>query len=111
MLKTVKDYESPIFQLRNKLLDIHRNNQDFILGKLLTLADATFADLEQRKAFKDLIKQAMYGNRLDYEMREIVIQFADAFLPNDPACKKENRDGFEGIGVPSRSTANIFINN
>lgn len=28
-----------------------------IVGKLLTLADASFSDKEQRKAFKDLLKQ------------------------------------------------------
>lgn len=31
----------------------------WLMGKLLTLADAAFADAEQRKAFKDLIKQTL----------------------------------------------------
>ena len=32
-----------------------------LVGKLLTIADASFTDVEQRKAFKDLLKQAAWN--------------------------------------------------
>ena len=37
-----------------------------LLGKILTIVDASFSDPEQKKAVKDLIKEVFYsGNHLD----------------------------------------------
>lgn len=47
-----------------------------LTGKLLTLADASFNDIEQRNAFKDLIKQttwnwySSHGDTLGFAFRE-----------------------------------------
>lgn len=38
-----------------------------LVGKVLTLCDAVFTDAEQRKAFKDMIKQTLYGFNRDQE--------------------------------------------
>lgn len=35
-------------------------NVDYLVGKMLTLVDATFTDKEQREAYKSLTKTAIY---------------------------------------------------
>jgi hypothetical protein len=40
-----------------ELYGVNWNEFDNLVGRLLTLADATFTDTTQRKAFKDLIRQ------------------------------------------------------
>lgn len=40
-----------------------------LVGKLLTLVDATFTDKEQRKAFKDMVNTTVYGFNRDNEER------------------------------------------
>lgn len=56
------------------ILDSH----DFssILGKLLTYVDATYIDVEQRKAHKDLIKQTLWDWERD--LRERAVQAVDS---------------------------------
>lgn len=42
-----------------------------LVGRLLTLVDATFTDLEQRKAFKDMVSQTVYRWNSDNEDRVV----------------------------------------
>lgn len=42
-----------------------------LVGRLLTLVDATFTDLEQRKAFKDMVSQTVYRWNSDNEARVV----------------------------------------
>jgi hypothetical protein len=37
--------------------DIYSGQTSFLLGKVLTIVDASFSDKEQRKAVKDLVRQ------------------------------------------------------
>lgn len=50
-----------------------------LVGKLLTLCDATFTDKEQRKAFKDMVSQTVYGfNRTQEErVKQTYLSFAN----------------------------------
>ena len=47
------------FNLRALLIRDLQYNHNQLTGKLLTLVDASFADPEQRKAFKDIVKQTV----------------------------------------------------
>ena len=51
-----------------------------LVGKLLTYVDATFTDVEQRKAHKDIVNQIVY-DWYSYHMRnaEKTIKFAKTF--------------------------------
>jgi hypothetical protein len=49
--KRVSDDHAPI---------IHTTGVNHLVGKLLTLADAAFNDREQRRAFKDLIRETTW---------------------------------------------------
>jgi len=40
-----------------------------LVGKILTIVDAMFTDAVQRKAFKDLMQQELYGFQRDQEER------------------------------------------
>lgn len=48
-----------------------------LVGKLLTIADAMFVDPEQRKAFKSLLQQTVYGYANDKET-EVVQTYQSA---------------------------------
>lgn len=48
-----------------------------LVGKLLTYVDATFTDLEQRKAHKDIVKDIVYSFCQDVRTRGI--QTVDAY--------------------------------
>lgn len=47
---------------KNELLHIEcvKSELNWLAGKILTICDATFSDLVQRKANKDLVKQAFW---------------------------------------------------
>lgn len=61
--RQVSDMLSPV---------IHIENMNTLTGKVLTIADASFQDPEQRKAAKDLLTKAMwewYHNTKEYSGR------------------------------------------
>ena len=45
---------------RDQAFEIWDTQTRYLLGKVLTVVDASFPDREQRKAVKDLIKQQFY---------------------------------------------------
>lgn len=53
-----------------------------LVGKLLTYVDATYADPEQRKAHKDIVKELVYG--YCQELRTRGIQTVDAYANGRP---------------------------
>ncbi len=66
----------PILRLRNLIVDLWREDKDYFLGRTLTIIDASIQDREQRKAIKDLIKNAFYElNYREDKFREILWQF------------------------------------
>ena len=48
----------------------------FLKGEVLTIADATFSDKEQRKAFKDLIR-----GRFTYRLQHLAVLCEDGSVP------------------------------
>jgi hypothetical protein len=61
-------------KLRYKVGDIYCHEKERILGKILTIVDASFADGGQRKAMKDIVKQsfwedATYAETIDNEFK------------------------------------------
>lgn len=46
-------------------------DENRLVGKLLTYIDATYTDVEQRKAHKDLVKDLVYGYFSDLRTRAV----------------------------------------
>jgi hypothetical protein len=63
---------------------------DNLVGQLLTLADATFTDLNQRKAFKDIVKKTVWGWNMQNENR---VDEVFKFLLNKKSCKNGCGEG------------------
>lgn len=58
------------------------NDESRLVGKLLTYIDATYADPEQRKAHKDIVKELVYN--YCQELRTRGIQTVDAYANGQP---------------------------
>ena|SRR4028118_433642 len=52
-------YEAEI--KRSEAYQIFETQLNFLMGKVLTVVDASYSDREQRKAVKDLMKQQFYA--------------------------------------------------
>ncbi len=50
----------------------------WMTGKILTLADASFSDAEQRKAFKDLVKQAFDEHFREHARSNLICLYNEA---------------------------------
>jgi len=76
---------SPIFLLRNWILDTHRSFTRSFLGEVLTILDASIQDKEQRKGLKDLVQGAFYNNFQkrypDKEFRYILADWFEKYCP------------------------------
>lgn len=75
--------------------------QNFRLGQVLTIIDASIVDKEQRKAIKDLIKNAF--NEREYyadEIAEVLIQFHSVTRLN---LFKDSDERRQFLGKPRQS--------
>jgi hypothetical protein len=67
MIATQDGLQSDLWELKgyfgNELSEKEKN----LIGKVLTIVDASFTDQEQRKAVKDLVKNAFYGDSTQSE--------------------------------------------
>ena len=63
---------SKLWEVYSEAHRMLNDSHSCLLGRILTLADATFADPVQRKAFKDLVKQE-FSDMWNHEVREIII--------------------------------------
>ena len=101
---------SPVFLLRNWILDTHRDFTRSFLGKVLTILDACVQDKEQRKGIKDLVQDSFYDSFQkrypDRELRYILADWFEKFCPEMLPKTKEEQDAFEGVDTspdkPSR---------
>lgn len=75
---------SPVYKLMEHILS-HRNNlQKLWLGRVLTIVDASIQDPEQRKAVKDLVKNAFYESEgWSGTTQRALVDFADKYLPDN----------------------------
>lgn len=88
---------SPLFQLRNYILDFWRSDKKNFLGKTLTIIDASISDPGQRKGIKDLIHNAFYSSDyLEDETRNILLEFAKKFCKDQAPETKEDENSFKG---------------
>lgn len=55
MSQTISTLTGPVVALD---IDTIQTQHGFMMGKMLTLAEAAFSDKEQRKAFKDIVRSA-----------------------------------------------------
>lgn len=68
---------SPVDKLNEALNSNLYNEQQYLLGVLLTIVDASFPDREQREAVKSLVRQAVWNQKNDFFV--IVNQFASKY--------------------------------
>ena len=88
---------SPLFQLRNYILDSWIDDRKYFLGRVLTIVDASISDKEQRKGIKNLINEAFWDSRhREYFVREILLNFSKKFCPDQYPKIKEDEDAFKG---------------
>lgn len=53
-----------------------------IVGRVLTIIEASIQDQEQRKALKDVLQEAIYGHEDNSEiLKDILIQFFEEYAP------------------------------
>ena len=66
-----------------RLRELRNTEQDYLLGKVLTIMDSVVSNEKQNKAVKDVIRTSWY-ERSYYEdkLKEILRQFRDKFCPN-----------------------------
>lgn len=71
-------------------------NRKYLVGKVLTVVDATTSDAQQRKATKDLVEGAFYGDTLrspygqayealDYQLRQLAASEGFELWENPPS--------------------------
>jgi len=88
---------SPLFKLKNYILDNQRSALKNFLGKVLTIVDASIQDPQQRKGIKDLIQNEFYqDNHLESFTRKVILDFANKYCKEQAPKTKENEDGFLG---------------
>jgi hypothetical protein len=93
----LKEKLSPLFQLRNYILDFHRDDKKVFLGQVLTIIDAAIADPQQRKGIKDLIQDAFYQpNYREDGIRDMLVEFARLYCKDLELKTKEDEDSFRG---------------
>jgi len=101
---------SPVFLLRNRILDTHREFTRSFLGKVLTILDASIPDKEQRKGIKDLVQDAFYNSFQqrypDTEFRYILLDWFEKYCPEMHLKTDDQQMAFEGkvvmLGKPER---------
>ena len=89
--------ESPLFHLRNLILDAMDSDKNHFLGSVLTIIDASIPDPVQRKGLKDLIKTAYYASRWAETPREVLYAFAEKYAPDTLPKTKDETDAYHGI--------------
>lgn len=92
---------SPLFKLRNLILETHDNSARLFLGRVLTIIDASISDREQRKGLKDIIKDAFYNNGWRNDARYILLDFVKEHAKDLEPKTKEEEDSYMGILNPS----------
>lgn len=90
------DYVSAI--IHKELLESAEKYRSYLLGKVLTIIDASISDPEQRKALKDVIQHAFYeGDRLDdtIKIRYTMASLSRALRHNLTESSDEELEAYE----------------
>ena len=74
--------DDALYRLKEKVNYMQYESKSFLIGQVLTLCDASFFDPEQRKAFKDMIRDIFWPSPrevLSTQMDKLFAQFAVKF--------------------------------
>ena len=100
--------EQPLFQVRNLIWDNTRDEKRYVIGRILTIIDASISDQEQRKGIKDLIHQVSWGQEWrEKELSEILLQFSEKYCPDIMPTTNDLQDAFLGDGKPINPDSKI----
>lgn len=67
------------------------NMKDYLLGRVLTIVDASISDQEQRKAMKDVVKDAFRSREFhSTEVLHLFFQFAKATTEQEDSWFRNN---------------------
>ena len=107
---------SPVFLLRNWILDTHREFTRNFLGRVLTILDATIQDKEQRKGIKDLVLDAFYNTFQkrypDREFRYILADWFEKYCPEMSPKDNSEQLAFEGkVEMPNKEGRMKYFQN
>ena len=92
---------SPLLQLYTYIMELRRTEDDWYVGKILTIIDSVIPEGKQNKATKDLIKGVFGEKRYHWlDLEPLLDQFAEKYCPeiengykekitkeNVPACR------------------------
>lgn len=67
--------DSKVYELYTQCHGSFLENNSYLKGRLLTLADASFTDPQQRKAFKDLLAQEVDSNFRTHAREQLILTF------------------------------------
>jgi hypothetical protein len=68
-------------RLKERIMELISSHEQYRLGKVLTIIDATVSDREQRKAIKDLVKEAFWSRvYLSHDLPDVIEQFTRRML-------------------------------
>lgn len=95
---------SPLFKLRNYIIDNKRDREKYLLGRVMTIVDASISDAEQRKGIKDLIKSEFYTETHRGDIESILLEFVEKFAKDQAPKTSGEEDAFRGqIGISNES--------
>ena len=73
-----------------------------VLGRVLTLADATFNDPQQRKAFKDVVKEIFYSYDYHLSATEVICELLGEEWSKVSQIVKESDESLTAYLEPNR---------
>ena len=89
---------SPTIKLRDYILEYGYDERKYLLGKVLTIVDASIPDKEQRKGIKDLIHDAFYSKTYFAEsIEEILLDFSKKFCIEKARPSEEESKRYLGF--------------
>lgn len=89
---------SPVFELKNLIINRHRESRKIFLGQVLTIVDASITDSEQRKAIKDLIRDKFYDNDVSERiLKDIILEYVSKYNVDQAPISKIEEDSYMGI--------------
>mgnify|MGYP006921283295 CR=1 FL=1 len=94
----MSEKKRPVSQLKSLIIQAMWDDKQYLLGRVLTIVDASIADQTQRKAMKDIIQDAFWGTEgRGWMIKEILAQFADRFVKESVMFQTEDeREEFIG---------------
>jgi len=86
----------PMFKLKDVISEAIWDDKKYLLGRVLTIIDASIADPIQRKAMKDIIQDVFYeGTGRRWMILEVLSQFQDKFVKDNAIFQtKDEKDEF-----------------